>query len=43
MCELIKNNSPLLSIAYESAILPLPSLKDFTSDPFKEIPASKIS
>ena len=39
----IKNNSPLLSIAYESAMLPLPSLSDLTSDPFKEIPASKVS
>ena len=35
--------SPLLSIAYESAMLPLPSLSDLTSDPFKEIPASKVS
>ena len=35
--------SPPLSIAYESAILPLPSRKDFTSEPFKEIPASNIS
>ena len=31
----------MIVMAYESAILPLPSLKDFTSEPFKEIPASK--
>ena len=30
-------------MAYESAILPFPSLNDFTSEPFKEIPASKVS
>ena len=29
-----------MSEAYDSAILPFPSLKDFTSDPFKTIPAS---
>ena len=40
MCELIKNNSPALSIAYESAMLPFPSLKDFTSEPLRAIPAS---
>ena len=43
MCELIKNNSPALSIAYESAMLPFPSLKDLTSDPFSEMPASNSS
>ena len=43
MCEFTKNISPLLSTAYESAILPLPSLNDLTSDPFKAIPASKNS
>ena len=43
MCELIKNISPSLSAAYESAILILPSLIDLTSDPFKAIPASSSS
>ena len=42
MCELIKTNSPLFSTAYESAILTLPSLTDFISEPFKTIPASKV-
>ena len=41
--ELIKKISPFLSTAYESAILAFPSRKDFTSEPFKAIPASKSS
>ena len=40
MCELIKNISPSLSTAYESAILAFPSRIDLTSEPFNDIPAS---
>ena len=43
MCELIKKISPPLSTAYESDILIFPDLTDLISDPFKTIPASKIS
>ena len=38
--ELIKTISPFFSTAYESAILTLPSLIDFISDPLSTIPAS---
>jgi len=43
MCELIKNISPSLSIAYESAILTFPSRIDLTSEPLSAIPASSNS
>ena len=41
--ELNKKISPLWSAAYDSEIFAFPSLSDFTSEPFKTIPASNIS
>ena len=38
-----KGGLQLLSNAYESAMLPFPSLRDLTSEPFKTIPASNNS
>ena len=39
ICEFIRNISPSLSTAYESAILILPNLIDLISEPLKTIPA----